>query len=319
MRSYKFALLGYYGFGNLGDELLLEAALKILKNSDVDLKRVVIFSNNPLETENKFHVKSVSRWNFREVFKILRLSEFLMLGGGGLFQDSTSIKSCLWYWGLLRLAKLSGAVPIAIGQSIGILNHRISRILTRDAVKICKIFHVRDSKSFDTAKKFVTENLIYGFDLALTLKPDNFKIKSQKNVLINLRPYSKIESFIKILESNLKSNNIIGVALSHEDAEILEFYKSRLNISDIVLIHDLKEAGLLWENALKCFGMRLHFGILSQIFGVPCALMPYDLKVESFAEDSKIPLIKSKFVNPELPSKIPVNYLTDICKIIKAL
>ena len=320
MRKYKFALLGYYGFGNLGDELLLEASLKILESSGTDLNRVVVLSNNPEETANKFHVEAFSRWKFSEVFKILSNSEFLMLGGGGLFQDSTSVMSCVWYWGVVRLAKLLGAVPVAFGQSLGVLNSKISKLLTRNAVKACKIFHVRDSHSFNTAKTFGAENIIQGVDLALTLNPENFvnKNKIQENILLNLRPYSGIEKFIDILSGNLK-NNVIGVALSQDDVKILEFYKSRLNISEIILIRDLHSAKLLWEKASDCVGMRLHFGILSQIFGVKCVLMPYDVKVESFAAQSKIPCMIDTFVNPEMPAKISENYFDNICKIIKAL
>ena len=37
------------------------------------------------------------------VVSALRSSETLLLGGRELFQDGTSLRSCLWYWGLVRL------------------------------------------------------------------------------------------------------------------------------------------------------------------------------------------------------------------------
>lgn len=318
MRKYKIVLLGYYGFGNLGDELLLEASLNILKKSGFNSEKIIVLSNNPSETSKKFHVESVLRWNFCEVFNALCSSEYLMLGGGGLFQDSTSVKSCVWYWGIIRLAKFLGVIPFAIGQSLGPLNSKISKILTRDAVKLCKIFHVRDSYSFGIAENFGLKNIILGVDLVYTLGNADFTKKSQKNILLNLRPCLEIEKFVNIISGNLKEN-VIGVALSREDVEVLEKYKSRLNITEIFLVNNFEEAKNLWENALECYGMRLHFGILSRIFRTPIAVMPYDVKVKIFSEQAKIPCITNEFIKSEMPLEISENYRDNICKIMKAL
>ncbi|MBQ6737281.1 MAG: polysaccharide pyruvyl transferase family protein, partial [Synergistaceae bacterium] len=85
MKTYKIALLGYYGFGNLGDELLLRSSIEILENVNIKREKIVVLSNNPAETSEVFKVKSVNRWKFSEVRTALKQSEFLVLGGGGLF------------------------------------------------------------------------------------------------------------------------------------------------------------------------------------------------------------------------------------------
>ena len=331
MRKYKIALAGYYGFENFGDELLLDASLKILENSGIDLSKVVVLSNDPIQTAEKFRVASISRWSFREVSQTLRESEYLMLGGGGLFQDSTSVRSCVWYWGLVRLAKFCGCVPFGIGQSLGVLHSRISRFLTRDALRICKIFQVRDSYSFEISRKFGVKNLLFGADLALILRCENHEsmkdILAKKNILLNLRAHSKTEKFVEILASEFDKpgtlrnfrSKIIGVAMSDDDVNALMKYRTRLRISKIVLLRDFRAAENLWKDAQMCFGMRLHFGVLSRIFGVRVAMMPYDPKVSLFAEQSNIPCIYDKFVEPSQPAEIPENYLRDICKIMKAL
>ncbi|MBR6901203.1 MAG: polysaccharide pyruvyl transferase family protein, partial [Synergistaceae bacterium] len=131
----SYLLLGYYGFGNLGDELLLRACIKILNERGIENEKIIVLSNNPEETRKNFNVKAVNRWKIFEVIKALRKSEFLMLGGGGLFQDSTSIKFCVYYWAVVRLAKLLGVKISAIGQSIGPLNSKIAKILTSNAFK----------------------------------------------------------------------------------------------------------------------------------------------------------------------------------------
>ena len=49
-RRYRAALAGYYGFGNLGDELLAQASLEALERVGVDWERVVVLSNDPKGT-----------------------------------------------------------------------------------------------------------------------------------------------------------------------------------------------------------------------------------------------------------------------------
>ena len=96
-RRYRVALAGYYGFGNLGDELLLRASLEALERCGVGRDRVVVLSSVPAETSCILGADSVDRWNLSAVRGVLRSSDTLLLGGGGLFQDSTSLLSCLWY------------------------------------------------------------------------------------------------------------------------------------------------------------------------------------------------------------------------------
>ena len=134
-------------------------------------ENIIVLSNNPEDTQKNFNVASVNRWKIFEVVKAMRKSENLILGGGGLFQDSTSVKSCVYYWGIVRLAKLFGLKIFALGQSVGPLNSKISRLLTADALRACEKVHVRDKNSFNIAKELGCKNLELGRDLVLTLKP----------------------------------------------------------------------------------------------------------------------------------------------------
>ncbi len=305
MRKYKFVILGYYGFGNLGDELLLKACLKILEANNIPHEKILVLSNNPQETEKIFNVKSVNRWKYFEVIKAFRQSEILLLGGGGLFQDSTSVMSCVWYWGIMRLARFLGVKIIALGQSIGELNSKVSRILTGNALKACEKVFVRDEHSFNLAKKLGCKNLILSCDLVLILKSETEKSKSN-SMLINLRPCKDIEKFVKIISSHVKNfdGEKIGVALSGDDEKILETYKENLSLEKIIRVKNFKEAENLWANASCCVGMRLHFGVLSRIFQTPVTLIPYDIKVKEFAKISGIPVINDEWKEPSMPLKI---------------
>ena len=324
MRNYKFALLGYYGFGNLGDELLLQACLELLGSNDV-----IVLSNNPEETSRNFNIKSINRWKFFQVVKALINSENLLLGGGGLFQDSSSVKSCLWYWGIVRLAKILGVKIFAVSQSIGPLNHKLSKILTKNALRACEKIHVRDENSYNLAKNFGCKNVILGHDLVFMLKPSPLLPfcstplslghlplergdlascgEGVSKILINLRPCKEVEKYIDIIAPEIRKFNFhkIGVALSKEDEEILNSFSERLSLEKIIRIMNFNDAEKLWTSSACAVGMRLHFGVLSRIFKTPVALIPYDIKVKEFAKSSDIPLIIDEWKEPSMPLEIP--------------
>ncbi|MBR4196831.1 MAG: polysaccharide pyruvyl transferase CsaB [Synergistaceae bacterium] len=302
MRRYGAALIGYYGFGNLGDELLLKACIDILTHCGLPLSRIVILSADPEKTSREFGVASVNRWSFREVWRAFRDSERVIFGGGGIFQDRTSVKSCAWYWAVVRLARMMGAKVFAVGQSVGPLKSGMSRILSSNALKSCNILHVRDEKSLRLAESLGCKNIIRGCDLVMTLKPESLKHATVPGkMLVNLRPCPELERYAEILRPKITSGETVGVALSPEDESAL----CVLGLREIVRVHSFREAESLWRTAETAAGMRLHFGVLSRIFRVPAVMMPYDIKVNEFAGQSRIPCISDEWIDPVMPREIP--------------
>ena len=289
MRRYAAALIGYYGFGNLGDELLLEACLNLLADCGIGRGRIVVLSNAPDDTSREFGVDAVDRWRLREVAGALRESERLIFGGGGIFQDRTSVKSCAWYWGRVY----------AVGQSVGPLKSGMSRLFAGDALRNCGLVHVRDGKSLALAESLGCKNVRPGADLVMTLKPESFTRRGQR-MLVNLRPCPELERYAEILRPNLEPDSV-GVAMSPEDESAL----SLLGLRETVRVRTFSEAGELWRDAGRAVGMRLHFGVLSRIFGTPLAMMPYDVKVSEFAGQSGVPCVADEWREPVMPREIP--------------
>ncbi len=302
MRRYRAALLGYYGFGNLGDKLLLQSCIEILKRNGISQEKIVVLSNNPSETSESFHVDSVNRWKVREVIHTFSKSDSLVLGGGGLFQDSTSVKSCVWYWGIVKLARILGCKVYALGQSFGPLNSKLSFVLTRSALNSCMRIHVRDEPSYNIALTSKCRNVTLGSDIVMTLKPDSYSHDDNGYMLVNLRPSPKLNDFVRIIKPHLTHANIKGAALSDEDIEPL---KMIMNPEDIVRVKSFDDAKDLWRGASSALGMRLHFGVLSRIFRVPLSMMPYDVKVSEFAKQSGVPCIVDSYAEPVMPCEIP--------------
>ena len=147
-KEFDVLLLGYYGFGNLGDELLCEAVAEAacLVRRAEGVRRAA-FRRSARERGKIRRPRAFDRWSLREIGRACAASRSLLLGGGGLFQDSTSVRSCVYYYAAVRIARLLGLRVWAEGQSVGPLRRGLSRALTRWAFGSCVHIGVRDESS----------------------------------------------------------------------------------------------------------------------------------------------------------------------------
>jgi len=86
----KVVLSGFYGFGNMGDEAILQSIIDNLRLRWPDIE-ITVFSFSPEETGQKHSVQSLYRgWRRETIKKIraLREADVLISGGGGLLQDA---------------------------------------------------------------------------------------------------------------------------------------------------------------------------------------------------------------------------------------
>src|SRR5687768_1642580 len=85
----KIVLAGYYGFENVGDELLLHAVLEGIRQR-LPEARPIVLSNVPKSTSAAHNVRAISRWNVGSIVGSVYGADRLLFGGGGIFQDRTS-------------------------------------------------------------------------------------------------------------------------------------------------------------------------------------------------------------------------------------
>ena len=95
---------GYYGFGNLGDEAILESIIRELEKS-VSKDKIVVLSNDPEKHRKTYGVAAVTRWKLASLLKLLPKAKLFISGGGGLFQDTNSPGSTIYYGGQIALAR----------------------------------------------------------------------------------------------------------------------------------------------------------------------------------------------------------------------
>jgi glycosyltransferase involved in cell wall biosynthesis len=91
-RKYNVVMSGYYGFGNAGDEAILQSIHQNISGTGGDIS-ITVLSNDPEDTKNRYGYNAVNRFKLLSVFKALRNCDALVSGGGSLLQDHTSTRS----------------------------------------------------------------------------------------------------------------------------------------------------------------------------------------------------------------------------------
>jgi polysaccharide pyruvyl transferase CsaB len=289
VREYDVALCGYFGFENLGDEMLLASAIQNLAGCGVPKERICVFSNAPEESLAKFSIRSYNRWSARTVSAALKRSRSLLFPGGGLFQDTTSAKSCLYYWGVARLAEICGCGVWALGQSVGPLSTFAGRWLAKDALRRMDFFSVRDDASRCLSKKFGVDAQTMP-DIVFGLSVPPVAADPSGPFLVNVRPTGNARSLSAMLEAiraiASAGREIRGIAMSPEDARAFARYREsgEIPLFEVEVPRSVEEFSAAAAGCAAAIGMRLHFAVLSMLSGLPVVVAAYDPKVSSFAE-----------------------------------
>ncbi len=293
-KDWDVLLFGYYGFGNLGDELLAKVLVEGLEVLGVPRSRMAVLSADPERSALDLGIAGVNRWRSGEVLRALSRSRSLLFGGGGLFQDSTSWRSNLYYWGVVRLARMMGCLPWAFGQSLGPLSSSSSRFFAADAFRSCTSRVCRDIPSLEFLADRGMEARCCP-DPVLALEPWEEHFRGEY-LLVNLRPW-KGDLPRRVAEEARKMGEkfglpLLGVGFAPEDLALLQQFQSEkiLHCHTMLQIRVLEDIYTLASQACWAFGMRFHFAILCFMLHIPITCVPYAPKVRSFAEEWGLPL-----------------------------
>lgn len=293
-RDVRFFLLGYYGFGNWGDELSLlasiETLLKISEKTGVPFSIEVLYASpRPLVTfPGKVRIVERKRW--REVFRALCRADFVMVAGGSLLQDKTSFRSLVYYLFLLRMALCWRKRIIFYGCGLGPLRLTLSRVMVNSCLRKVSLFIARDTETFRclTSLRGLGNTVVLGGDPILCWSdrlPD--RTCSGEQVAFFLRPEG-----LAMAEMSLELRSFIEC--SGEKVEIVAFHEER---DGRFLSEFAEKAGCsyrffskpqeIWDyfSSLKMlFSMRLHPLIVATLSGVPWFAFDIDPKIKAFSE-----------------------------------
>jgi polysaccharide pyruvyl transferase CsaB len=149
-------ICGYYGEHNLGDDALLAVLLQQLPQGC----RPVVTARDQQQVRRLFGVQTTDRTRLAAVLRALAGCDALVLGGGSLLQDATSLRSLIYYAVLMAAARLQGKPVVLWAQGLGPLRRRRSRALVRALLPQATAISWRDGASAALARSWGVEALV---------------------------------------------------------------------------------------------------------------------------------------------------------------
>lgn len=311
-------ILGWYGHGNLGDELILECMLASIRSA-CDSPAFVVLSRNPVETKKLHGVHSIRRGkrlvNRVRAFWNTANADLFILGGGGLLSNYGSSDLSVMTWlGPLDLADRLGVATMTYGIGVAgewtsagavIMNRVLSRV---DA--IC----VRDAGALDNLVKLGVTGGILTADPAVMLpevrsfKPATARTGAPR-VSVFLRHWyvssdsvpdegawqrfkgelaECLDSLISERSASVRFVPMRATGATDDDREVarevLDLMKRKGSATVAEGVPTSAELLETIDSSSLVIGMRLHSLIVAATLGVPALGINYHPKVLGFMD-----------------------------------
>lgn len=325
---------GYYGFDNLGDELILKVLVDELKDRGV---KITVLSQNPKKTAAQYGVNAIKRTSFIDIVDALASANLFISGGGGLFQDATGPMSALYYGGLIHLARFFDVPVVFWAQGVGPLRKALSRKMTAAALRKCEKIMVRDEKSALLVEELTGEKpeitadpvwllrnpvaqKVSGKAKTASAEPSSASVSCDAapsegwTVGVSLRPWHELSderlSALADCLNALAQQHEGAVCFrllpfqKKEDTELLEGFAKQLKATSRISVSVVPPEDVL-DSLAGCdviLGMRFHSLILGLLFNIPVYGLVYDPKVASLLSMFNLqgtPIAGLKAISPD--------------------
>lgn len=287
-RRPRVVISGYYGFGNVGDELILSSIIHNLRS--LDEFRIFVLSANPDQTISLYNVRAIKRSNLKGILQVLKEADLFISGGGTLFQDVTSSRSLFYYLGLIDLARTLRKKVMVYAQGIGPINNWFNRILTQHVLNNVQLITTRDEESVKALKNlgvwrpkiFLSADPVFSY---IDIQTHLGRMRIERRIGISVRRWPKAPHLSDVIAKAAdKLIAKLGVEVIffpfHPDDrslchEILKMMERRAKVCE--------ENPLEFSNLINrvdlVMGMRLHALILAACNYIPMVGIGYDPKV----------------------------------------
>lgn len=300
----RIALSGYYGFGNSGDEAVLQSILFALRaegeRQGIRIEPVVL-SIRPEETSRVYGVSAVHRMRLSDVKKALRDCDGLISGGGSLLQDATGLKTIPYYLAILKLAQFYRKPTFIYAQGIGPVSRKLFYPFIRNVFNNCKYISVRDEESESLLGKMgiVRERVEVVPDpvMGLQLKENTVWARQERPIVgVSVRFWNRdrseldglVESLRIIAEQRPVNIRFLPFHLP-DDVEASRYVMDRIGAlpgtSEMDMIENAVHPQDMLAEVSTCdilIGMRLHSLIYAASQEVPLIGISYDPKIDQF-------------------------------------
>ncbi|MBP1713173.1 MAG: polysaccharide pyruvyl transferase [Deltaproteobacteria bacterium] len=312
-QKLRVMIAGYFGAGNIGDELLLHTLIGCLAESGVEM---TVVSMNPEHTRAHHFIEAVSYDDFPGLARKMSEVDVVVLGGGGLFQDHHrfTVPDLYQYPGpgvayfaqVCLLARQLGIPTILWAMGVGPLKTQEARNITREVFQEAYAVSVRDKRSLDllqelgiTRKIPVAADPVWALEMApspaIGIEQRFPELAGKKILAMMLREWYLVPGWEDRIAEALRLAVPLKWGCLWLPFQDVSDHLDRASFERIIVkvgcgTHAIWE-GLSFEDVpgalaqtSAAFAMRLHGVILAGQAGLPTGVFQYDDKVASAAD-----------------------------------
>ena len=291
--SLSVGIIGYYGYGNLGDEMMKKATSERLTALGVGR----IF---PLE---RIAPKGgIGRSKPLSALRRLRRCDAVILGGGNLLQNETSLASFFYYaaWLLLCRRKTLHAVGIGVGALKGRLCPAVcSRVLRR--FQSISVRTQEDARKILKLCPGIRDRLTIGCDLCFLL-PEHPKKTAPRYIMVIPCKAPSVALLEYLCAKKRAGMDIkIAVLFPQQDEAAARALCDRFGLGAPISVRSEADYFRLAEGALSIVSERLHGAVFALLSHTPCLLLAHSEKNAAFACDLALAATHCGVASPVAP------------------
>ena len=297
-------ICGAYGKGNAGDDAILQAIVREMREIDPDL-RITVMSRRPKETRIIYRTGAVYTFRIDQVLRRFRHAALYINGGGSLMQDVTSTRSLRYYLFTLDQAKRFGCKVMMYGCGIGPIHRAGNRRHACTTInRAVDIITLRDdlSRGELTRMGIVKPDIRLSADPTIILKPASPTVVDNALEQCGIPPHGKyigfglrywkgfdevIDEVVAAAEYAYQTYGLTPLFVPIEypsDLMPAEILGCRLKCPHYMVTRrqTIETTIGILARMQAVIGIRLHALMFSAAAGVPVIGMSYDIKVDGF-------------------------------------
>ena len=311
-------LVGWYGAGNMGDELLLGTMIRAVRLYG---KNPIVVSLDPTYTTHYHLVESIDFEDLDALQSAMEGAYACVAGGGGLFQTYSTFRyASLFEFNLgdvssyarpILLAKQLGVPTALLAQGVGPLTTPESKVIVRSLFSSVSFASVRDVASRDLLRSIgvvrdivLAPDPIWGWSLPATSQLNC--VQNKKKIVLVVRDWSFVSDWEDRLLSALREtfDPVVHELLwlpfqardipgrSSSDISLLRRLMAQLGPhwnQDLLEWSSIPEAIEMLASADAVIAMRMHAQILALKLNKPTLCLEYDEKMAQVSLQAGVP------------------------------
>ncbi|MGD8457421.1 MAG: glycosyltransferase [Anaerolineales bacterium] len=324
MSNTTVVIAGYYGFKNTGDEVILAAIIQDLQSIKPDID-IIVLSGDPRNTSHIHKVKAIAWSDLEKIINAVKLCDFVILGGGGLFHDywgfdpaavlTPDASGIAFYGGIALLASILNKHLVLYAVGVGPLLSEMGKVYTQAIFEQAGFVTVRDEESkhlltsmgITPQRIHVTADPSFGFDIDVSSQK-KMQLKGKPILGVTIRNWNvsvlpdfweqQVAGALDIFLYTHRSGSVVFFPFQYMQEELLDDVAVSERIQRLMKNsprtrifkrnYSIERKLAQLKQCDLILGMRLHAVILAIKYGIPVIGLGYDPKIKNVLSQAGI-------------------------------